>query len=455
MLFNSLAFLLGFLPLAWALHAVAARFAPRWRLPTLLGLSLVFYGWWDWRFLPFLLASATLNWFSAEAFFRTRRKAWLYSAIALDLAALGLFKYALFAADMAADLFGVSVPRLTLALPLGVSFFTFHHVMYLVDAGRGGAPRMSWTLYALYIGFFPQVLSGPLVRWREILWQFELDPFRAGWTRRAAQGLTLLTIGLAKKLFIADALAPDTQSAFDLAARGAVPLETAWQGVLGYAFQIYFDFSGYTDMALGLGLLFGVALPQNFLAPYRATSLRDFWRDWHVTLSRFLRDYLYIPLGGSRNGLARQLAALFLTMTLGGLWHGAGYNFLIWGALHGAGLGVGVLWRRAGLATPALVGWALTFAFVCLAWVFFRAATLDQALTIFAGLVAPPSPDAVFRWRTLALAFAIAVFGPTTWEFTQTMRPRRWLAIALGLVALVALLQLGDDQGYEFIYFKF
>lgn len=455
MLFNSLAFLLGFLPLAWALYAAAARFAPRWRLPALLLLSLVFYGWWDWRFLPFLLASATLNWLAAEAFFRTRRRAWLVSAIALDLAALGLFKYALFAADMAADLFGVAIPRLTLALPLGVSFFTFHHVMYLVDAGRGGAPRMSWTLYALYIGFFPQVLSGPLVRWREILWQFELDPFRAGWTRRVSQGFALLIVGLAKKLFIADALAADARHAFDQAALGAVPLEMAWQGVLGYAFQIYFDFSGYTDMALGLGLLFGVALPQNFLAPYRATSLRDFWRDWHVTLSRFLRDYLYIPLGGNRKGLARQLAALFVTMTLGGLWHGAGYNFLIWGALHGAGLGVGVLWRRAGLSMPTLASWALTFAFVCLAWVFFRAATLDQAFSMLTGLIAAPSPDVAFRWRTLAVAFAIAVIGPTTWDFAQRMTPRPWLAVALGLLALLALLQLGDDQSYEFIYFKF
>lgn len=455
MLFNSLVFLLAFLPAAWGLYGATSRFAPTLRLPTLLALSLAFYAWWDWRFLPFLLASVTLNWLAAEAFFRGGRRAWLWGALTLDLAALGLFKYALFVADMAGDLFGLTIPRPTLALPLGVSFFTFHHVMYLVDAGRGGAPRMSWMKYALYIGFFPQVLSGPLVRWREILWQFDLDPLRAGWTRRAGQGLTLLILGLAKKLFLADALAADAQLAFAQAAHGAVALETAWQGVLGYAFQIYFDFSGYTDMALGLGLLFGVALPQNFRAPYRATSLRDFWRDWHMTLSRFLRDYLYIPLGGNRSGLARQLAALFLTMLLGGLWHGAGYNFLIWGALHGAGLGVGVLWRRAGLAMPALLGWALTFGFVCLAWIFFRAATLDQASAMLHGLVAAPSPETAFRWRTLALATAVATLGPTTWDFALKMKPRFWLAVALGLVGLLALLQIGDDQSYEFIYFKF
>ncbi len=456
MLFSSFPFLFGFLPVALALYAAASRFAPSLRLAILLGLSLTFYAWWDWRFLPFLIASVALNWLAAEAFLATRRRIFIVAAIAIDLAALGLFKYALFFADAMGDVFGLAVPRLTVALPLGVSFFTFHHVMYLVDLSKGQAPRMDVVRYALYIAFFPQVLSGPLVRWREILAQFDLDPFRPGWERAMAQGVALLILGLAKKVFLADALAADVAPVYAAAAQGgAIALESAWQALIGFTFQIYFDFSGYTDMALGLGLMFGIVLPQNFRAPYRAASLRDFWRDWHMTLSRFLRDYLYVPLGGNRSGLPRQLLALFLTMLLGGLWHGAGYNFLIWGALHGAALGAGVLWRRAGLTMPWIAGWALTFGFVTATWVFFHAATLDQALAIFKGLAAAPSPEIVFRWRTLALAAALALLGPTSWDLVTTLRPSKLWAVGFALLGVAALLKLGDEASYEFIYFRF
>ncbi|MBL8587122.1 MAG: MBOAT family protein [Methylobacteriaceae bacterium] len=456
MLFSSFAFLIGFLPVALGLYALAARFAPSLRLAALLVLSLVFYGWWDWRFLPFLIVSVLVNWGAAQAFLATGRRGFVIAAILVDLAALGLFKYALFFADAMGDLFGLAVPRLTLALPLGISFFTFHHVMYLVDLSRGQAPRIDVLRYGLYIAFFPQVLSGPLVRWREILAQFDVDPFRPGWRRAMAAGLALLILGLAKKVFLADPLAADVAPVYAEAAKGgAIALESAWQALIGFTFQIYFDFSGYTDMALGLALMFGITLPQNFRAPYRAASLRDFWRDWHMTLSRFLRDYLYVALGGNRHGLARQLMALFLTMLLGGLWHGAGYNFLIWGAAHGAALGAGVLWRRAGLAMPAILGWALTFAFVAATWVFFHAATFDQAIAIFKGLAAAPSPEVAFRWRTLALAAALALIGPTSWDLVTNMQPRRSYALLFALLGVAALLKLGDEASYEFIYFRF
>ncbi|MFL5111403.1 MAG: MBOAT family O-acyltransferase, partial [Microvirga sp.] len=223
----------------------------------------------------------------------------------------------------------------------------------------------------------------------------------------------------------------------------------------GFTFQIYFDFSGYTDMALGLALLFGIVLPQNFDVPYRAVSLRDFWRRWHMTLSRFLRDYLYIPLGGSKRGLAVQLWALFATMALGGLWHGAGLTFVAWGIAHGIGLGAGVLWRRAGLTMPAWLGWALTFVFVVLAWVPFRAASFDAMLRLYEALFGFAPLGSGFRWRTIALAAAIAMLGPTAWTFVHRMPPWRSIAIAFALVLVIVLFKIGDDANYEFIYFQF
>jgi alginate O-acetyltransferase complex protein AlgI len=229
----------------------------------------------------------------------------------------------------------------------------------------------------------------------------------------------------------------------------------AWQATLGFTFQIYFDFSGYTDMALGIALLFGVALPQNFQAPYRAKSLQDFWRRWHMTLSRFLRDYLYIPLGGSRHGLAVQLGALLATMTLGGLWHGAGLTFVAWGLAHGLGLAAGLLWRRAKLPMPPLAGWACTFLFVTVTWVLFRATSFDAALRVYAGLLGLGPEGDVFKWRMIAIAALVALAGPTAWEFTHRIRPHPWIAALFAVAFVLILFKLGDEANYEFIYFQF
>ena len=243
------------------------------------------------------------------------------------------------------------------------------------------APLYSFRDYALYIALFPQILAGPLVRHSEIVHQFRHDPHRAGRDERIARGLVRLVLGLVQKVFIADAIAGKINPLFaKLAAGETLTGSEAWVAILGFTFQIFFDFAGYTDMAIGLALMFGFVLPENFKRPYAAASLQDFWRRWHMTLSRFLRDYLYIPLGGSRSGLAVQLAALMATMLLGGLWHGAGWNFVIWGGLHGVGLAAGVLWRRAGLAMPQALGVVLTFLFVVLTWVFFRSSSFDQAI---------------------------------------------------------------------------
>src|SRR5215212_5102116 len=360
MLFNSFASLLA--------HWLVERFRPAWRLPLLVGLSFLFYGYWDWRFVPLLAGSILVNWLVAEAFQATGRKILIPLAIAANLLVLGIFKYFNFFAELADLVPSLAAPKLDIALPLGISFFTFHHVMYLVDLRAGRAPRFDPIRYALYIAFFPQVLAGPLVRWSEIMHQFDERPYaRPDAIERFGRALVLLTIGLAKKVVIADPLAQIGNPVFESAAQGkSVAFLDAWQATLGFTFQIYFDFSGYTDMALGIALMFGIVLPQNFDRPYRAVSLRDFWRRWHMTLSRFLRDYLYIPLGGNRRGLPTQIWALFATMALGGLWHGAGLTFVAWGVLHGLGLGAGLLWRRANLAMPTAAGWALTMAFVML-----------------------------------------------------------------------------------------
>src|SRR3954470_23119677 len=457
MLFNSFAFLLVFLPAALLLHWAVERFRPEWRLPALAFLSFLFYGYWGWRFVPLLALSILVNWLIAEAFGKTRAAILIPLALAGNLLVLAVFKYFKFFADLANLTPGLHAPRLEIALPLGISFFTFHHVMYLVDLRAGRAPRYDLVRYALYIGFFPQVLAGPLVRWSEVMHQFDERPYaRADAAERFARGLMLLTVGLAKKVFLGDPLADYANPVFQAAAQAkAVTVVEAWQATLGFTFQIYFDFSGYTDMALGLALMFGIVLPQNFDVPYRAVSLRDFWRRWHMTLSRFLRDYLYIPLGGSKCGLPVQIWALFATMALGGLWHGAGLTFVAWGVAHGLGLGVGVLWRRTGLAMPAALGWLLTMAFVALCWVPFRAPTFDAALRIYQGLFGFAPLGADFKWRAIALAAAVAILGPTAWAAAHRIPPWRSVAVAMVVVFVLVLFKIGDDANYEFIYFQF
>ena len=454
MLFNSVPFLLGFLPLALALHVAVARYRPAWRLGTLALLSFAFYGAWDPRLLPLLAGSILLNWLAAMAFLRTGRGAIVTVAIAADLALLGFYKYLDFALAL---VLGAGAPRAGLALPLGISFFTFHHIMYLTDLRAGRAPRFGLTRYAVYIAFFPQVLAGPLVRWREMMHQLDERPYaRADAAARSGRGLILIVVGLAKKVLLGDALAATVNPIFaKVVAGGQASVAEAWQAVLGFSFQIYFDFSGYTDMALGLGLLFGIVLPQNFRSPYRAASLQDFWRRWHMTLSRFLRDYLYIPLGGNRHGLAVEVAALLATMTLGGLWHGANLTFLAWGAGHGLVLALGLFWRRRGLALPAALGVLATFATVTLLWVPFRVPTFAAAASLYGSLAGLAPWGSGFKPLTLAIAALVALVGPTTWDAAESMRPHRSSALGLAALAVFLLFKLGDGETYEFVYFQF
>jgi alginate O-acetyltransferase complex protein AlgI len=458
MLFNSFPFLLVFLPIALLAHWAVKLLWPLWRLPLLVILSLIFYGYWDWRFVPLLSVSILFNWLTAEFFWDSGKKTAVAIAIISNLLILFMFKYFNFFSGTANLLPVVTIPKIELILPLGISFFTFHHIMYLTDLKAGKAPRLDLVRYALYITFFPQMLAGPLVRWSEIIQQFEISPSAQAMAKeRFARGLMLLIVGLAKKVLLGDPLAEIVNPIFLSASQGKqIAMDEAWQAMLGFTFQIYFDFSGYTDMALGLALLFGIKLPENFDVPYRAVSLQEFWRRWHITLSRFLRDYLYIAFGGNRRGLAVQLFALLATMTLGGLWHGAGYNFLIWGCAHGLGLCVGLLWQRAGLKIPILVSWLLTFFFVALMWIPFRAPDIQAAWAIYEGLFHAGSVrSSLFPWQLIAIAAAVAIIGPTAWTLVHKLPPWHSVAIVFGVVLVAILFKIGSDVNYEFIYFQF
>ena len=454
MLFNSFAFIFGFLPAVMAAYWLLARHAAA-RLWLLLGASLVFYGYSEWRYLPLLIASIIVNWAAAQIHFARGGRAVLIAAIVADLGCLGLVKYLGFFGGIVADVGSWHLPALALALPLGISFFTFHHIIYLVDLLRGPAPRYRLRDYALYIALFPQILAGPLVRHREIVPQFALAPNRPGWEERLARGIALFVIGLGKKLVLADALAAVADPAFAAAAAGTVTTGAAWGGALAFSLQIYFDFSGYSDMAIGLALMLGFALPYNFAAPYRAASLQEFWRRWHMTLTRFLRDYLYIPLGGNRQRLPRHLVAILATLVLGGLWHGAGWTFVVWGLLHGVGLSAGVLWRRYLPPLPAPIAGPVLILFLVVTWVFFRAPGLAAAghmLGAMAGLGPATPPTGL---RTILFAAAVALIGPSSQDFVARLGPGRKLALAGAAASVAVLLKLADGPGYEFIYFRF
>jgi alginate O-acetyltransferase complex protein AlgI len=454
-LFNSHVFLLLFLPLA-LVGFYGWRWSDAGRGWYLVAISLVFYGVWDPRFVPLLVVSTAVNWLAAWLFHKRGLRFALIAAIIGNLAVLAVFKYLGFFTVVANDTFGTAWPVIVLTLPLGISFFTFHHIIYMADAARGGAPLYSFRDYALYIVLFPQILAGPLVRHSEIVHQFREDPRRDGVEERIARGLARLVLGLAQKVFIADTLARKVNPLFARVAAGeTLSVADAWVAVLGFTFQIFFDFAGYTDMAIGLALMFGYVLPENFKRPYLADSLQDFWRRWHMTLSRFLRDYLYIPLGGSRFGLGRQLAALMATMLLGGLWHGAGWTFVIWGGLHGVGLAAGVLWRRAGLSMPRLLAIPITFLFVVVTWVFFRAGGFDEAISLLRSMAGGAELGRFKGWEPVAIAAAVAFLVPSAQRLADLMTARAVWAAAAALASFLVLVKLNQGGSYEFIYFQF
>lgn len=484
MLFNSPVFILGFLPVTLLLFLLSRHAGGRRAMWLLLVASLVFYGWWDWRFLPLLLGSIGGNHLLAgrmlAAGSRRLSKRWLALGIAANLAVLGWFKYAVFVAGVLGDLTGWAASLGPIVLPIGISFFTFKQIAYLVDVHRGLAVERDPARYGLFVGFFPDLLAGPLVHHRELTPQLERLGSRP-FLPDLAIGASIFVVGLAKKLLVADTAALTAAPLFDQAAGGdALGLVAAWAAATAYALQIYFDFSGYSDMAIGIARMFGVVLPLNFASPYKAASIAEFWRRWHISLSRFLRDYLYVPLGGNRKGPARRYLNVFVTMLLGGVWHGAGWTFVLWGALHGVMIVAAQAWsRRPGhVAMPRPAGVALTLVAVILAWVPFRAADLATTWSIWASMAglhgAGAEPLAGTGLAGISAGLALALLAPNTQTLFRDYEPGlvspgyahgieepprlAWRfgpahAALVGALLGLCLVKLNDVS--EFIYFQF
>ncbi|MDA0822770.1 MAG: MBOAT family protein [Proteobacteria bacterium] len=460
MLFSSQPFLLLFLPLSLiAYFSVVDSHAAR--LVTLTIASLGFYTWWDPRFLPLLVMMILFTWLIVRWHERAARQWILTLGIATNLLVLGLFKYANFFAESVLHFVGIEHQPWSLILPLGVSFFTFQQVSYLVDRRRGDAPVYRLSEYAAYVSFFPQLIAGPIVRHNQLIGQFAASPRRAGMAEQFSRGLVLLTLGLIKKVFLADELAPIANDGFDLVAAGnAISLAESWLAASAYSLQLYFDFSAYSDMAIGLGAMFGLRLPVNFDTPYRALDIRSFWRRWHMTLSSFFRDYVYITLGGNRHGLWMAVATVIVTMLLCGLWHGAGWTFVAWGGLHGAAICVHRVWSRAPLRLPAPVAWLLTMTFVIVGWVLFRAENFSNAQTIVIAMFTPAEAGGPYPgWDDINYVFIGALFallGPTNLGLSEKPNLlKRGVAVATACGLFLIVLRVGQGRGLEFIYFQF
>jgi alginate O-acetyltransferase complex protein AlgI len=460
MLFNDYPFLLVFLPAAILLYRLADPH-PHVRIWTLVLLSLAFYAYGNPPFVLLLVLSILINWLAALAYVRTKASIVITAAIVADLALLAVFKYLNFLIFNAGLVLGRPMPVLDIALPLGISFFTFHHIMYLVDLRKGKAPIYPLDRYALYIAFFSQALAGPLVRWSEVMQQFGRQVYSPGWQREFCLGICFIAMGLFEKVFLADRIGRILDPVYAQATLGPVTNGDAWLA-LGFSFQILFDFSGYSDIAIGLGFLFGVRLPFNFNAPMRSTSIQDFWQRWHITLMNFLRDYLFNPLVNTRV-LPRRFfqlqyfGAMLLTMALCGLWHGASWTFVLWGILHGSALVLCSLWRRYGPRIPSLIGWALTVMFVLVTGVIFRAGTLEAAWHIFGGFGVVPHLERGRHLGPLFIVPLVAFLLPASQDIIEllTRRPRPWLAALLGVGILVLLIEIGEQNVYEFAYYKF
>jgi alginate O-acetyltransferase complex protein AlgI len=434
MLFNSVQFIFAFLPVTLAGFFLCGAFRfQRLALLWTLFASLVFYGWSDpFRLIPLIAASATFNFCVGRALTRRPGRFLLAAGVGGNLLLLGYFKYAAFLVETLATLSGMHLPPMTMALPIGISFYTLTQIAFLVDAYRKQAQEYKPLNYGVFVTYFPHLVAGPILHHKEIMPQFDEPETFQFRTSSVAHGLAWFAAGLFKKVIFGDGIAVFADASVKLANGGAaISFGDAWVGVVSYALQIYFDFSGYSDMAIGLALMMGITFPLNFNSPYKASSMIEFWRRWHMTLSRFLRDDLYIPLGGNRKGRTRRYANLMLTMLIGGLWHGANWNFAIWGGIHGIGLAINHLWRDVSAGTklrvPSAVATAATALWVLFAWVPFRADSMSSAFSMWQGMIglqgfgAPAIAgindaginDAVIR---LVVLSAIALLAPNTQE---------------------------------------
>ncbi len=498
MLFTSGEFIFVYLPIAILAFFLIARFAGRVAAASWLALaSLIFYGYWRVEHTVLLVASIAVNYLFGSLILRARQagnassaRGLLAAAVAANLVALAYFKYANFFLHTLANVSGARLGTFDILLPLGISFFTFTQIAYLVDVHAGKVSERNPVHYALFVTYFPHLIAGPVLHHAEMMPQFARPEIYRAYLRSLTIGLAFLTMGLAKKILVADTVAPLANDAFAHAELGPLTAASAWIGMVAYTLQIYFDFSGYSDMAVGLSMLIGVRLPYNFNSPYQARNISDFWRRWHITLSRFLRDYLYVPLGGNRRGRFRRYINLLVTMLLGGLWHGASWTFVVWGGLHGLYLVINHAWQWLWERVPQqrhprgpIASWvaktssvALTLLCVIVAWAFFRATTLGSAFgivrSLFGGGAAASGESAVPQGAILWLAIfgLIALFGRNSQQLIDgrvagaldTLSARSWygevlagmcgaLIVGIGFLAMIA----ASRTVTEFIYFNF
>lgn len=494
MLFTTGAFLFLYLPATVAGFFIAARLTGRAAAAAWLALaSVYFYGYWLPKYTLLLLASVAVNYAFGGFILKSQsgtRRAWLIAAVATNLVLLAYFKYANFLLQTANAVVGTHFALLPIILPLGISFFTFTQIAYLADVHAGKVEERNPIHYLLFVTYFPHLIAGPVLHHAEMMPQFKKAENYLPRLENFAVGLAFLVVGLIKKVIIADSVAPVANNAFDGNVGLRMSAGHAWVGVLAYAYQIYFDFSGYSDMAVGLSLLVGVRLPYNFNSPYKARSIIDFWRRWHITLSRFLRDYLYFALGGNRKGRFRRHLNLLATMLLGGLWHGASWTFVIWGGLHGIFLALNHAWRfvseRFGYRVAAFKGSvssaaaealaaALTMFCVLVAWVFFRAKTIGGALNMLGAMFSrsPSAHMAAGDWSVVpwlvALGLLVFLF-PNSQSLIdgrlreQVGRLQKWVLLDVFLAFLVGIeivaivlcaLIAARRNSTEFIYFNF
>lgn len=395
MLFSTYEFIFFFLPVSFAVYFYLNKV----KLTTaskawLVFTSLFFYSWWNVAYLPLILISMLFNYVVGNALSekgrlavenkKLSRRLILFIGVFCNIALLGYFKYADFLIDNLNFAFNSKIDALNLALPLAISFFTFQQIAYLVDSFKFETKEYDFLNYAVFVSFFPQLIAGPIVHHKEMMPQFADNRTKLINYKNILMGLFVFSIGLFKKVVIADSLAAWVAIGFD--ATTTLNFFEAWVVSLSYTFQLYFDFSGYTDMAIGLALLFNIKLPINFNSPYKATNIQDFWRRWHMTLSRFLRDYVYIPLGGNRRGQFKTYVNLLATFVIGGIWHGAGWTFIFWGFLHGMAIAIQRFWSLLNIRIWKWLAWFITFNFVNIAWIFFRANEWSDAIKVLKGM---------------------------------------------------------------------
>jgi alginate O-acetyltransferase complex protein AlgI len=486
LLFNSYIFIFAFLPIMligyfWLLRQRLILGSKIW----LVGGSIFFYGYWSVVYIPLLFASILVNFFVGSALSESKplkisKKQLLIFGIIFNIVLLGYFKYSDFFLVNFNGIFDSNIPLPHIILPLGISFFTFTQIAFLVDAYKGKVKEYDLLNYMLFVTYFPHLLAGPILHHSEMMPQFVS---RWNWAirwRNVAVGLFIFSIGLFKKVVIADTFATWANTGFDVAT--TLSLFEAWATSLSYTLQLYFDFSGYTDMAIGISLMFNIRLPINFNSPYKAKDIQDFWRRWHITLSRFLRDYIYIPLGGNKEGRYHNYTNLFAVFLIGGLWHGASWMFVIWGALHGGAIVLHRIWKDLGLRMWGWLGWFITFNFVNVAWVFFRAKDFESVEKVLGGMVGAggivlpnglasklnflESYGITFRnWlsgaglsggKDLLIIAGMVVFVmvmKNSQEWGKKLKPNLFMQMTIAFILSLGILSLSKVS--EFLYFQF